>query len=51
MSCAMLYWGAAYERFFDVFLHYGAVLDLRPLYGKQIGDHERQIEPVLLSEF
>jgi hypothetical protein len=51
MSCAMVYWGRHYDDFFDVFIHYGAVIDLRPLYEKQIGDHGRRIEPVLLSEF
>jgi len=51
MSCAMIYWGRNYERFLDVFTRHGAVLDLRPLYGKQIGEYDRIVEPVLLSEF
>ena len=51
MSCAMVYWGARYESFFGVFIEYGAVVDLRPLNHKQIGDHARLAEPVLLSEF
>jgi hypothetical protein len=51
MSCAMIYWGKNYDRFFEVFIRYGAVLDLRPLYGKQIGEYDRIVEPVLLSEF
>jgi len=37
MSCAMIYWGRNYQRFFDTFLKYGATLDLQPLRGKQIG--------------
>lgn len=37
MSCAMIYWGKSYKRFFDVFIRHGATLDLRPLQGKQIG--------------
>ena len=51
MSCAMIYWGKNYDRFFEVFIRYGAVFDLRPLYGKQIGEYDRIVEPVLLSEF
>jgi hypothetical protein len=41
MSCAMVYWGKSYTRFFDVFVNYGAVLDLRPLSGRRIGESKR----------
>ena len=51
MSCAMVYWGRNHDRFFEIFTRYGAVIDLRPLYGKQIGEYDRIVEPVLLSEF
>lgn len=51
MSCAMIYWGSNYDQFFDVFIQHGAVVDLRPLYRKQIGNNGHQPEPVLLSEF
>ena len=51
MSCAMIYWGKNYDGFFEVFMRYGAVLGLRPLYGKQIGEYDRIVEPVLLSEY
>ena len=37
MACAMVYWGGNYRRFFDVFLNFGAVVDLRQLLGKAIG--------------
>jgi len=37
MSCAMVYWGKNYRRFFQTFIHHGATLDLRPLQGKRIG--------------
>ena len=37
MSCAMVYWGKNYQRFFDVFIKHGAVLNLEPLRGKKIG--------------
>ena len=51
MACAMIYWGKDYDRFIEIFVSYGAVLDLRPLYEKEIGEYNRMIEPVLLSEF
>lgn len=35
MSCSMIYWGPNYERFYEVFIKHGAVVDLRPLIGKQ----------------
>jgi len=38
MACAMVYWGKKYAAFFDVFIAYGAVVDLAPLQGKQIGE-------------
>jgi len=37
MSCAMVYWGQDYEKFFEIFLEFGAVIDLRKLLGKIIG--------------
>ena len=51
MSCAMVYWGDNYEVFFDVFIRFGAVLDLRSLHRKNIGETERFAQQVLLSEF
>ena len=37
MSCAMVYWGSGYERFEEVFVRFGAPIDLRGLQGRQIG--------------
>jgi hypothetical protein len=51
MSCAMIYWGENYDRFFEVFIEFGAVLDLRPLHQLLIGNNGREVELVLLSEF
>ena len=51
MACATIYWGLNYERFFEVFISYGAVVDLRPLRGKQIGEYDRLVEPILLAEY
>lgn len=38
MSCAMIYWGSNFERFFSIFIKFGAVVDLQPLKNKKIGD-------------
>lgn len=37
MSCAMVYWGKNYKCFFDVFIKYGAVINLQPLHNIKIG--------------
>ncbi len=37
MACAMIYWGQHYQKFFDVFLPFGAVVSLQNLVGKQVG--------------
>ncbi|MBI2478967.1 MAG: N-6 DNA methylase [Planctomycetia bacterium] len=37
MSCAMIYWGRDYQRFFSVFQPFGAVVDLRPQHGQSFG--------------
>jgi hypothetical protein len=49
MSCAMIYWGNDYERFFDNFRRFGAVVDLRSLIGQKFGEYyqNRQLELLL----
>ena len=37
MSCAMIYWGREYDRFFSIFRKFGAVVDLRPQHGQTFG--------------
>ena len=37
MSCAMIYWGTNFPCFFDVFIKYGAVVNIESLYGVKIG--------------
>jgi len=51
MSCAMIYWNKDIETFREVFIEYGAVVDLRPLQGKVIGDKRKLRQPKLLDEF
>ncbi|MBI5970742.1 MAG: N-6 DNA methylase [Deltaproteobacteria bacterium] len=38
MSCAMLYWGKDFDRFFSVFSKFGAIIDLRNLKGEKFGE-------------
>lgn len=49
MSCAMVYWGSDYDRFFRVFIHFGAVVDIRSLHGRQIGEHRKNNERLLFQ--
>jgi hypothetical protein len=49
MSCAMIYWNKAINTFRDVFSEYGAVVDLRPLQGKVIGERSRLRQPRLFD--
>lgn len=51
MACAMVYWGKNFDKFIEVFIEYGAVVDLRPIQGKRIGYKDRLIQPELLEEF
>lgn len=37
MSCAMVYWGNNFDRFFEVFIHYGAVVNITNLQGLTMG--------------
>lgn len=43
MSCAMIYWGNDYQRFFDVFIEHGAVVDIKNLKKEKIGDSRKII--------
>lgn len=44
MSCAMVYWGNNYERFFEIFMNFGAVVDLTNLQGEKIGKRRKTLE-------
>lgn len=50
MSCAMIYWNKEIDTFRDVFIEYGAVVDLSPLQGKVIGDKRKLRQPKLFDE-
>jgi hypothetical protein len=42
MACAMVYWGKDYQKFYDTFIEYGAVVDIRNLIGEKIGSDRKK---------
>ncbi len=50
MSCAMIYWNKNIDTFLSVFNEFGAVVDLRPLHGKVIGDKNKLRQPRLFDD-
>ncbi len=49
MSCAMVYWNKNIDRFLEVFNDFGAVVDLRALQGKIIGQRNKLQQPKLFD--
>ena len=49
MACAMVYWGENADRFYDVFINHGAVVDISNLFGEIIGPERR--EPTLAKRY
>lgn len=43
MACAMIYWGKNYEKFYNIFIEYGAVVDLSNLIDQEIGATKKQL--------
>lgn len=44
MACAMIYWGKDYTKFYNVFIEFGAVVDLSSLQGIEIGSSRKQLK-------
>ncbi len=44
MACAIIYWGINYDKFYDVFIEHGAVVDLSGLHDEDIGASRKQIK-------
>ena len=44
MACAMVYWGDDYDSFYDIFINYGAVVDISNLQGREIGATRNQMQ-------
>jgi len=51
MSCAMIYWGKKYQKFYDVFIHYGAVVDITYLRGEVIGPERASLQGSFIPVF
>lgn len=46
MACAIIYWGRDYERFYNIFIKYGAVVDISNLQDEEIGATSNQMKLV-----
>jgi DNA N-6-adenine-methyltransferase (Dam) len=44
MACAMIYWGDDFQRFYDVFIEYGAVVDISNLIDEEIGTERKKLK-------
>jgi hypothetical protein len=44
MACAMIYWGNNPHKFFEVFIEYGAVVDISNLIGEYIGIERKTLK-------
>ena len=44
MSCAMIYWGQNHDKFYDIFIDYGAVVDISSLKGVEIGAERKHMK-------
>jgi len=50
MACAMIYWGNNPNKFYDVFIEHGAVVDISNLIGEKIG-RDRKAAQIQFSLF
>lgn len=50
MACAMVYWGKHYNKFYSQFMAFGAVVDIRELLGKSIGNKSTIKQPHLFLD-
>ncbi|MFN0048016.1 MAG: DNA N-6-adenine-methyltransferase [Cytophagales bacterium] len=44
MACAMIYWGDNYQRFYEIFIEHGAVVDISNLIGESIGLDRKRLK-------
>ena len=49
MSCAMIYWGRCFNKFSDVFMPFGAVVNIENLKGVTIGENHTRTDKRQLS--
>jgi len=46
----MVYWDKDIDKFFNIFVEFGAVVNLRPLQGKVIGEKNALRQPKLFDD-
>jgi hypothetical protein len=51
MACAMIYWGENYQKFYEVFMEYGAVVDSRHLKSEIIGIERKKRQQMLFEKW
>ncbi|MBI9036878.1 MAG: hypothetical protein JEY97_01980 [Bacteroidales bacterium] len=44
MACAMIYWGSNYNKFYDMFIEFGAVVDISNLQYTEIGTTRKNMK-------
>ena len=49
MSCCMIYWGVNYNKFYNIFIKFGAVIDIRSLHKEKIGLYREMLQPSLFE--
>lgn len=47
MACSIVYWGDDYQKFYDIFIRYGAVVDISNLIGENIGQDAKFYKALL----
>ena len=50
MACAVIYWGKSFSQFSEVFIEFGAVVDIGPLQDKTIGNKVSLQQPRLFCD-
>jgi hypothetical protein len=50
MACAMIYWGKKQNKFYDVFIEHGAVVDISNLIGVKIGAERKKHDLFLFQK-
>jgi hypothetical protein len=50
MACAMVYWGKNFDRFYEVFIEFGAVVDISGLIKVEVGAERQQLSILSLIE-
>jgi hypothetical protein len=43
MACSMIYWGNNNPKFYEVFIEFGAVVDISNLIGEKIGNERKEL--------